>query len=73
MYADQEKPACEATRDLPVIPKELIDQFVNGLMNAEDIQDALMAFKKVLVERALAPSDRKPIRGSATRWQVAAH
>ena len=43
-----------APRDLPAIPKELIDQFVDGPMSAEAIQDASMAFKKALIERALA-------------------
>ena len=43
-----------APRDLPAIPKELIDQFVDGPMSAEAIQDASMAFKKPLIERALA-------------------
>ncbi len=36
----KKKPAREAPRDLPAIPKELIDQFVNGPMSAEAIQDA---------------------------------
>ncbi|WP_248745061.1 IS256 family transposase [Pseudomonas sp. MWU12-2037] len=49
----KKKPAREVTRDLPAIPKELIDQFVNGPMTAEAIQDASMAFKKALIERAL--------------------
>jgi transposase-like protein len=49
----QKKTAREAQRDLPSIPKELIDQFVNGPMSAEAIQDASMAFKKALIERAL--------------------
>ena len=49
----KKKPVRGATRDLPTIPKELIDQFVNGPMNAEAIQDASMAFKKALIERAL--------------------
>ncbi|KAF2410919.1 transposase, mutator family [Pseudomonas antarctica] len=47
------KPARRAQRDLPAIPKELIDQFVSGPMSAEAIQDASMAFKKALIERAL--------------------
>ncbi|CAD5201689.1 Mobile element protein [Pseudomonas sp. FEN] len=46
----KKKPACEVTRDLPAIPKELIDQFVNGPMTAEAIQDASMAFKKALID-----------------------
>lgn len=40
-------------RELPAIPKELIDQFVKGPMTAEAVQDAAMAFKKALIERAL--------------------
>jgi hypothetical protein len=35
------------------ISTELIDQFVSGLMSAGAIQDASMAFKKALIERAL--------------------
>jgi transposase-like protein len=38
---------------LPTIPKELIDQFVNGPMSAEAVNVASMAFKKALIERAL--------------------
>ena len=49
----KKKPGRETPRDLPAIPKELIDQFVNGPMSAEAIQDASMAFKKALIERAL--------------------
>ena len=41
------------TAALPTIPKELVDQFVRGPMTAEAIQDASMAFKKALIERAL--------------------
>ena len=39
---------------LPSIPKELIDQMVSGPMDAEAIDAASMAFKKVLIERALS-------------------
>jgi len=39
--------------DLPVIPKELIDQLVSGPMTAEAVNAASMAFKKALIERAL--------------------
>ncbi|MGF6705621.1 transposase-like protein [Pseudomonas frederiksbergensis] len=49
----KKKPASKAPRDLPSIPKELIDQFVSGPMNAEAIKYASMAFKKALIERAL--------------------
>lgn len=48
------KKAVSATaREFPSIPQELIDQFVKGPMNTEAIQDASMAFKKALIERAL--------------------
>jgi len=40
--------------ELPAIPKELIDQFVSGPMTAEAINDASLAFKKALIERALS-------------------
>ena len=40
-------------RELPTIPQELVDQFVKGPMTAEAVQDAAMAFKKALIERAL--------------------
>ena len=49
----KKKPASEAKPQFPSIPKELIDQFVKGPMSAEAIQDASMAFKKALIERAL--------------------
>jgi transposase-like protein len=42
-----------AAQALPTIPKELIDQFVNGPMSAEAVNAASMAFKKALIERAL--------------------
>ena len=40
---------------LPKVPKELIDQFLaeGQTMSAEAVQDASMAFKKALIERAL--------------------
>jgi len=38
---------------LPKIPKELLDQFVQCPLTAEAIQDASMAHKKALIERAL--------------------
>ena len=47
------KTAATVARELPAIPKELIDQFVKGPMSAEAIQSASMAFKKALIERAL--------------------
>ncbi|MFK0730451.1 MAG: IS256 family transposase [Gloeotrichia echinulata HAB0833] len=66
-----------AAQALPTIPKELIDQFVNGPMNAEAVNAASMAFKKALIERALgaelthhlgyAPGADKPIDASNHR------
>ena len=47
------KAAEAAAAKLPTIPKELIDQFVTGLMSPEAVQTASMAFKKALIERAL--------------------
>jgi transposase-like protein len=41
------------TAALPSIPKELIEQFVKGPMSAEAVNEASMAFKKALIERAL--------------------
>ena len=38
---------------LPEIPKDLIDQFVQGPMSAEAVHAVTMAFKKALIERAL--------------------
>jgi transposase-like protein len=38
---------------LPTIPRELIDQFVNGPMTGEAVNEACAAFKKALIERAL--------------------
>jgi transposase-like protein len=66
-----------AAQALPTIPKELIDQFVNGPMSAEAVNAASMAFKKALIERALgaelthhlgyAPGTDKPIAASNHR------
>lgn len=47
------KKAIEASAALPTIPKELIDQFVEGPMSAEAVNAASVAFKKALIERAL--------------------
>jgi len=47
------KAAEAAAAKLPMIPKELIDQFVTGPMSPEAVQAASMAFKKALIERAL--------------------
>lgn len=49
----KKKPAREAPRDLLKIPKELLEQFADGPMTAEAIEDASRAFKKALIERAL--------------------
>jgi putative transposase len=43
----------KAAQVLPTIPRELIDQFVNGPMSAEAVNAASMAFKKALIECAL--------------------
>ena len=66
-----------AAQALPTIPKELIDQFVNGPMSAEAVNAASMAFKKALIERALgaelthhlgyAPGADKPSEASNHR------
>ncbi|RMV28175.1 hypothetical protein ALP14_05285, partial [Pseudomonas amygdali pv. myricae] len=45
----KKKSANATARALPSIPQELI----KGPMSAEAIQDASMAFKKALIERAL--------------------
>ena len=42
-----------AAAALPLIPKELIDQFVTGPMSGEAVNAATVAFKKALIERAL--------------------
>ncbi len=67
----------KAAQALPTIPKELIDQFVNGPMSAEAVNAASMAFKKALIERALgaelthhlgyAPGADKPLEASNHR------
>ena len=66
-----------AAQALPTIPKEIIDQFVNGPMSAEAVNAASMAFKKALIERALgaelthhlgyAPGADKPLEVSNHR------
>ena len=38
---------------MPLIPKDLIDQFVTGPMSAEAVETISLAFKKALIERAL--------------------
>jgi putative transposase len=43
----------KAAVELPLIPKEVIDQMGSGPMTAEAINAASMAFKKALIERAL--------------------
>jgi transposase-like protein len=40
-------------RELPSIPKELIDQLASGPMTAGLIEDLSTALKKALIERAL--------------------
>ena len=42
----------ERSASFPKIPKELLDQFAPGPMTAEAIEDATIALKKALIERA---------------------
>lgn len=53
MYAAQEEAEAWSSARTTAISTELIGQFVNGPVSAEAIQDASMAFKKALIERAL--------------------
>jgi uncharacterized Ntn-hydrolase superfamily protein len=46
----------ERSAALPKIPQELLDQVAQGATTAEAIQDATMALKKALIERALGGS-----------------
>jgi putative transposase len=48
------KLAGDGQRELPSIPKELVDHFVKGPMTAEAVHAASAAFKKALIERALS-------------------
>lgn len=61
----KKKGAAEAVKGqvLPAIPKELIEQFVSGPMSAEAVNAASIAFKKALIERALA-DHRMPCAGA---------
>jgi len=49
----QTKKLAASVASLPSIPKGLIDQFVTGPMTGEAVNDACLAFKKALIERAL--------------------
>ncbi|QEI08455.1 hypothetical protein FXN63_23415 [Pigmentiphaga aceris] len=40
-------------RELPKLPPELVDQFVNGPMTVDAVQHLSMAFKKALIKRML--------------------
>jgi hypothetical protein len=55
---------------LPKIPKELLDQFVQGPMTAEAIQDVSMAFKKG-ADRAGAGRRAQPSPGLRAWWRQA--
>ncbi len=44
----------QPARELPKLPKELLDQLPDTLMTAEAIEEASAAFKKALIERARA-------------------
>jgi putative transposase len=51
----QQRPAADAVqRALPTIPSGWLDQLVTGPMSAAAVEDAFQAFKKALIERALA-------------------
>ena len=58
----------KATRALPSIPKELIDQFVTGPMSAEAVNAASLAFKKALIERALGAELGHHLDAARSRW-----
>lgn len=47
------KAALAAVAAMPLIPKDIIDQFVTGPMSAESVENISLAFKKALIERAL--------------------
>lgn len=49
----KKKTARVAPRELPTLPKEVIDQLANGMMSAGEIEDISAALKKALIERAL--------------------
>ena len=50
---------------MPSIPRELLDQIEKqGPMTAETIQQASMAFKKALIERAMSGASRASMSGS---------
>jgi hypothetical protein len=53
-----------ALRELPNIPKELLEQFANGPMTAEAIEYASAALKKALIQRML---DHVPRQGGGGR------
>lgn len=51
----QRRPAADAVqRALPTIPSGWLDQLVTGPMTAAAVEDTFQAFKKALIERALA-------------------
>lgn len=43
----------QAARELPALPKKLIDQPATGIMSAGEIEDISAPLKKALIERAL--------------------
>ena len=42
---------------LPALPKELLDQLVNGPMTPTQVQDLMLAFNKAVIERAMGKVD----------------
>ena len=55
----------QPVRELPKLPKEMLDQLPETLMTAEAIEEASAAFKKALIERTLNAGP--PLRLSAGR------
>jgi hypothetical protein len=43
----------DRTAQMPKVPHELIDQFIDGKMTGESIEAASAAFKRALIERVL--------------------
>ena len=60
----QKNNAMAQARVLPRIPPELLEQLVKGPMTAEAVEDASLAFKKALIERALGAEMSHHRRGA---------
>ncbi len=46
---------------LPILPKDLLDQFFSGPMTAEAVNAASVAFKKALIEHIAPRNEHKQI------------